>query len=131
MKEVMRGGDVASFEWENTSQGTPYTVVKQGTKSNQVDVNEADTTECIGVLLNNPKKGEAARVKLACSGGTAKVIASGAVSIGDDVSADTGGKVKASTTKGDWIVGKAITEALADGDIIEIFLRPYRIGTYS
>ena len=58
--------------------------------------------------------------------GTAKVVASAAVAIGDAVTATTGGKAVVTTTTGNIVRGIALEAAAADGDIIEILLTFYK-----
>ena len=60
---------------------------------------------------------------------TAKVEASAAISVGDLVAATvTTGKAKTAAAAGaaTYVVGVAKTEATADGDIIEVWLNPFK-----
>lgn len=51
--------------------------------------------------------------------GTGKVVASGAISVGDLLTATTGGKAIATTTANDFVFGRALQAATQDGDVIE------------
>jgi len=74
-----------------------------------------------GVLQNNPAAaGRAATVAIS---GVTKVVASGVIAAGGDVSSDTNGKATASAT-GDIILGTAMSAAAADGDIISVLFHP-------
>jgi hypothetical protein len=86
--------------------------------SGNAELGESATDLLIGVLQNKPKSGEAALVRF---GGTSKVIAGGAVAIGDWVTTDSAGETVATTTDGNITIGRAL-EAADDGDIFEVLL---------
>ena len=94
-----------------------YYVVKQHTDGTMI-LAAAATDKLVGVLQNKPKVGEAAIVRI---GGTTKVVSAGTISVGAWVTADSAGKVVATTTGGDIVLGKYLgTAAAAAGDIIEV-----------
>lgn len=96
-----------------------YRVVK--VTSTGCDVATAATDKVVGVEQNGCAAAEQAVVKFL---GTSKVVASAAVSVGDLVTATTGGKVVTTTTDHNVIVGRALEAAAADGDVIEVLLMP-------
>jgi len=75
------------------------------------------TNTIVGILQNKPLAGEAALYRF---GGTSKVVASAAISIGDMVTTTSEGKGVTTITAGDITVGRALEAATADGDIIEV-----------
>lgn len=89
----------------------------------KVDVATANTDILIGVIEEgNLGAGSPVSVQFA---GTAKMTAGGTLAIGDRVTATTGGKVIATTTDHQAIVGRYIGDAAAaDGDVVEILLSP-------
>lgn len=87
--------------------------------STGVDLAGAATNALCGVIQNTPKSGEQADIRFL---GTSKVVASGSISAGAWVTADSSGKATATTTDKDFVIGQALEAAGADGDIIEIRL---------
>lgn len=81
----------------------------------------AQTVPTIGILHNAPNTGDVAEVILMGSGGTCSAIAGGTVAIGDFVTPDSAGKLIATTTAGDNVVGRAITAATV-GQTFEVAL---------
>ena len=97
--------------------GKQYYIV-QLAADGDVEVGEGATDLIVGVLQNKPQSGEAALYRF---GGTSKVIAGGAVTVGAWVTSDSAGKAVATTTDGDITIGRAL-EAADDGDIFEVQL---------
>lgn len=94
-------------------------VMKQHTDGTLI-IAAAGTDKLVGVLMNKPGVGQAALVRI---GGTAKVIAGGAISVGAWVTSDANGKAVETTTDKDVVLGKFLGSAsAADGDIIEVQL---------
>lgn len=89
----------------------------------KVDVATANTDILLGVIEEGSLgSGSPVSVQIA---GTAKVTAGGTLAIGDRVTPTTGGKVIATTTDKQAILGRYIGDAAAaDGDIVEILLSP-------
>lgn len=73
----------------------------------------------VGYTTTSVTLGEAANVSLIHGGGSSFATAAEALSIGDIVYGDAGGKVSASGSSGDK-VGVTLTAATADGDVIEV-----------
>lgn len=92
-------------------------VVTAGTAT----IASAATDFLVGVLQNEPKANEGAEVSLISGGGTCKVIAGGSISVGDALTADSNGQAVATTTTGNYLIGRAL-EAADAGDIIEVLL---------
>lgn len=91
-----------------------FTGVKLDSSSNVVKVS-AITDTVYGILQNDPKQGEAARVAI---GGITKLRLAGTVAAGDQVSLNNAGRgvVAASTSK---IIGTAVTGGVT-GDIVSV-----------
>ena len=87
---------------------------------------EAANDAIVGVLNNQPAAGDTASVVLRSGQGTIKVVAGGSISIGDCVTATTGGAVIATTSAGNEVVGRAgvdhVDDHVADG--VGAFLHP-------
>ena len=102
-----------------------FYVVKQDTDGTVI-LSAAATDKHVGFLQNKPVIGAAALVRFL---GTSKGIAGGAIPVGSWVTSDTNGKVVATTTNKDVILGKFLgAVAAASGDVVEIQLG---IGTLS
>lgn len=84
-----------------------------------IEIGESATDFLIGVLQNKPESGQAATVRYV---GTTKVVASAAIAIGEEVTSTSAGKAVTTTTDGDFVIGRALEAAAADGDIIEVQL---------
>lgn len=75
-----------------------------------------------GVLLNDPKAGEAARVAVG-NGAIVKVKAGGTFAAGDELTSDANGKaVKATVT--DKVLGKALQSGVLD-DVVSMEIQRY------
>lgn len=96
-----------------------YYAVKQHTDGTLI-LAAAGTDKIVGILQNKPAVGAAAVVRF---GGTSKAIAGGTISVGAWVTSDSNGKLVATTTDKDVVVGKYLgTASAASGDIIEVQL---------
>lgn len=104
----------------------PYRIVKVGTEQNSV-VEATDATERLLGVSNAAASDTADDAVGVITSGTAKVYASAAISIGDEVTATTAGAAVTTTTAEDYTVGTALEAATAAGDIIEIALN---LGVY-
>ena len=92
--------------------------------SGKVALAAAGTDKILGVLNNYPSAAnQAATVQIT---GTAKVVASGAISALAYVTSDSAGKAVATTSSGDTVRGIALEAAAADGDIIEVLLTYFK-----
>jgi len=100
-------------------------IVKQHTDGTII-LAAAATDSIVGVLMNKPAVGAAALVRI---GGTAKVIAGGAINPGAWVTSDGGGKAIATTTDKNVVLGKFLgTAAAAAGDIIEVQIHIFTLS---
>lgn len=96
-----------------------YYVVKQHTDGTAI-LSAAATDKHVGVLQNKPAVGAAALVRFL---GTTKAVSGGTIAVGSWVTSDSNGKVIATTTDKDVVIGKYLgTAAAASGDIVEIQL---------
>jgi len=107
-----------SFEAEADLSAKQYYIMVLGTGANQVNAASAQGAASIGVLQNDPQAGEAAMVRFL---GTTKVVAGAAITKGARITTGATGKAEAAAT-GDYVIGRALEAAAADGDIIEIML---------
>lgn len=98
---------------------TQYRIVK--ITSTGVAAATADTDAMIGVAQETVAAGETVPVRMI---GTSKVTASDAISKGARLTATTGGKAVTTVTNLKTIIGIALEDAAADGDIIEVLLTP-------
>lgn len=97
-----------------------YALVKKGTADNQIALGDA-TTRPLGVVLDEPGIDEAAAVAiLGAVPGTVKMVANAAVTAGAMVYTAAAGKVSPTYGATLFLVGRALTAAAADGDLIEV-----------
>lgn len=98
---------------------TRYLLAQKGTAADGIIINVANTRPW-GVCLDEPTSGDKAAVALlGATPGTLKMVADDAVAVGAKIYTRAAGKVGAHAT-GAYLVGRAITAAAADGDIIEV-----------
>jgi hypothetical protein len=116
-----------SFNATNSLASSQYRLAKLDTSNADGVVVATDATApIVGSVQNNPTAGHAAEISLVPC--IAKVVASAAISVGDKITATTGGKAVTTTTIGDWFAGLAIDAAAADGDVIRFLQMPGRVG---
>lgn len=95
---------------------TRHLLVQKGTADGGFIVNVANTRPW-GVCIDEPDSGDKASVQmLGC--GLAKMVAGEAIEVGDKVWTGAAGKVLDTHATGAFLVGRAVTAAAADGDII-------------
>lgn len=97
-------------------------LVKVGSDADHIAVNAAATTAPLGVLIQTADAAEeSVSVELLSAPGTKNATASAAITAGLRIVGAAGGKVAALSATGGtyYIVGRAITGAAADGDVIE------------
>lgn len=83
----------------------------------------------LGVITNDPESGEAAAIQVA---GVVRITAGAAFAVGDLLKADAAGKaIEAALGAGtkEEIAGMALEAATADGDIVEMLVRPQTLTT--
>ena len=101
-----------------------YLLAQKGTADTGIIINIA-TTRPWGVCLDEPtydssKTTKAAVAMLGCSDGTLKMVANAAVTVGQLLYTAAAGKVSPTYGATLYMVGRALTPAAADGDIIEV-----------
>jgi hypothetical protein len=95
---------------------TRHLLVQKGSADGGFIVNVANTRPW-GVCLDEPDSGDKASVQmLGC--GLAKMVAGEAVEVGDKLWTGAAGKVLDTHSLGAFLVGRAVTAAAADGDIV-------------
>jgi len=108
------------LECQTAAITTRYLLVQKGTSDTQFIVNIA-TTRPWGVVADEPAVGDTATVLLCgCAPGTMKMVANAAITVGQAVYTAAAGKVSPTFGATLYMVGRAITPAAADGDIIEV-----------
>ncbi len=108
------------MECQTAAITTRYLLVQKGTSDTQFIVNIA-TTRPWGVVADEPAVGDMATVLLlGCTPGTLKMVANAAIPAGSPVYSAAGGKVSPAFGATLYLVGRAITAAAADGDLIEV-----------
>jgi Uncharacterized conserved protein (DUF2190) len=99
---------------------TRHLLVQKGTAADGIIVNVAATRPW-GVCLDEPTSGNAAAVSiLGVTPGTLKMRASKAIAAGVKVFTTAAGKVTDTHATGCFFVGRAVTAAAADGDLLEV-----------
>ena len=97
-----------------------YLLVQKGTADNGIIVNVL-ATRPLGVCLDEPTSGNKAAVALlGCTPGTVKMRANAAITAGAPVYSAAAGKVSPTYGATAFLVGRAITAAAADGDLVEV-----------
>lgn len=88
-------------------------VVKPGSDNQHVVVSALATSKNFGICQNDVAAAEDI-AEIAMPGGGAKGLAGGVISFGDLLTADANGKLVATTTANDRVVGIAMEDAVAD-----------------
>lgn len=83
----------------------------------------AGSDVAVGVLQNKPRAGQPATLRTL---GMSKVVAGGAIAVGEDLFLTAAGRVvnEATAAAGDRHVGTALEAAAADGEIVAVYLAP-------
>ena len=119
---------IADFERsENAGEAMTdkqYFIVQQAADGD-IELGESATDLLVGILQNKPAADEPALYRFL---GTSKVVAAGAISIGDWVTTDSAGKAVATTTDKNTVIGRALEASANDGDIIEIQLSIFTLS---
>lgn len=109
-----------SMECQTAAITTRYLLVQKGTSEIHFVLNQGNTRP-YGVVADEPAVGEQATVLLlGASSGTMKMVASQAILAGAVVYTTSSGKVSPTFAATAFMVGRAITPAAADGDLIEV-----------
>jgi len=113
---VLSGGDLTGKRFYAVKMQTDGTIAVAGSAGER----------CIGVIQNAPSaSGKVGRVRI---GGVSKVVVSGAVEEGIELSATQTGKLTTASA-GHYVVAVALEPAGADGDIIRTILVNYQKNT--
>lgn len=97
-----------------------HLLCQQGTAAGQVKLNVA-ATRPIGPVVDEAAIGDDVAVAvLGCANGTLLLTAVKAITAGAPVYTAAGGKVTDAYAATSYIVGRALTAAAADGDLIEV-----------
>lgn len=87
----------------------------------QVDPVASSGAAADGVLQNKPSA--AGRAASVCIGGVTKIVASGVVTRGDEISSTNAGKAQTASS-GHQILGRALETAASDGQLIAMLYEP-------
>jgi hypothetical protein len=102
-----------------TQASNQYKVMQLCSTAGQIKIGTSATSKVIGILQNDPAAGEPAEVQFL---GVAKALTEASVVVGDALACSSTGRVKASTTGGDRLLGFALDAAGAAGDLIRVAL---------
>jgi len=95
-----------------------YYVVKHGSTAGTVKVADTAATDTlVGILMNDPASGEAAEVAVL---GVVRAAAEASVTAGAALTCSSTGRVKATTTDLNQVVGYALEASATAGDLINI-----------
>ena len=116
------------FEASGDLSGKQYHIMAKNAVARQVFASDSKDDFIVGVLQNKPAAaGRAATVRV---GGTAKVIAGGAIAAGDRVGADgTGRAIKLTYGNGALTsqLGVAVTAVTAAKQFVEVLVNPVTV----
>lgn len=125
--------DDQRFDQQNISQSADIATFKAGAALTQyrqvyisaektVQHNATETTPSIGVVMSDVDSGDEAAILMFCP--IVWMIASGAISAGDEVTPHTAGKVQTKTGADKCRVGIAVNAVTTDGDAISVVMLP-------
>ena len=97
-----------------------YIAVRLSALNSTNQASDATNSGVLGVLQNKPKSGEAATIAYA---GVSKIVAGGAITVGDVITFNSSGKA-ATVASGQMAIGRAIEAATADTQVITALLFP-------
>jgi hypothetical protein len=100
-----------------------YKLVRLASTAGAVVIVDGDQTDVVlGVLYNDPTSGQAAEVAI---GPVVKAQAEASLSAGDYVTGDTTGRLKATTTANDDVIGVLLEASSSAGDIVRVLVRGF------
>jgi hypothetical protein len=114
---VIATGDLSSYQY--------YVVCAASTAGAVKVAVTAATDPILGVLQNDPASGEAA---LVAAQGVCWALAEASVTYGSKLTCSSTGRVKATTTDKDEIVGIALAASSAAGDMVPVLLSRFTLS---
>lgn len=103
-----------------TLASSQYYVVQFSSTAGECKVGTSATSKVCGIVQNDPAAGEPAEVAYI---GCAKAAAEASVNIGDALTCSATGRVKATTTDGNMVIGRALDASSTAGNIIRVLLK--------
>lgn len=96
-----------------------YYVVQASSTAGECKVGTSATSKLLGIVQNDPAAGEAA---LVAAVGICKAAAEASVTYGSFLTCSSTGRVKTTSSAGNFVIGKALAASSAAGDIIAVLL---------
>lgn len=96
-----------------------YYIVQASSTAGEVKLGTSATSVILGVLQNDPGAAEPAEIAFS---GIAKAAAEASVTFGSYLTCSSTGRVKSTSSGGNFIIGKALEASAAAGDIIRVML---------
>lgn len=119
-------GPTVSLEAASNLSSYQYYVVKFASTAGQVKLATTPATDTIiGVLQNEPTAGQEAQI---AGIGYCIAAAEASVSAGNPVTCSSTGRVKATTTDKDEVLGFAMQASSAAGDLIQVHLTRFTLS---
>ncbi len=115
--QMMLPGYSASSDYSALSATRYIFVQATGARTAMQCINPTSTA-VLGVMQNNPARGEAMSIAYA---GPSKVVAGGALTVNALITTNTSGRA-AAVTSGDMVAGRVLEASGADGDVISCLL---------
>jgi hypothetical protein len=98
-----------------------YLLVQPGASPGVNFIVNVATTRPLGVVMDEPAIGECVTIQLlGVKPGTMKMVANGAITAGSMLYTAAAGKVSPTYAATAFLVGRALTAAAADGELIEV-----------
>jgi hypothetical protein len=104
-----------------TNQGK---IVKQSAQT--VILAAAATDKLLGILRIPARSGEAASV-LVLDGAVVQCVCGAAVAVADEITSDSSGRGVATTTGGDWTIGRALTATSNANELFSLLVSHGRV----
>jgi hypothetical protein len=126
------GGEDLSGKVAEGSGIKQYYLVIEGTAGNQAKVSGTAAEYCLGFVqtgaltsLTDIAAGKPLAIR---NEGTSKAVASGIINRNAYVTSNGDGKIKATTTDKEFVMGRSLEAAGADGDIIEVEVMKFTLS---
>lgn len=118
---AIHANGIIDRECQTAAIATRYLLVQTGTDPATQFIANIATTRPLGVVMDEPAVGESAAIQLLGQmPGTMKMVANAAITAGAPVYTAAAGKVSPTYGATLFLVGRALTAAAADGDLIEV-----------